>query len=49
MSDFVYAKYENKDCLLNMEYVMDIFPEKDGYKAETETNKTATAAHKIAI
>jgi hypothetical protein len=35
MSDFVKATYDGKVCLLNMDYVMDIFPAATGYKAYT--------------
>lgn len=35
MSDFIKATYDGKDCLLNMDYVMDIFPDGMFYKAYT--------------
>ena len=35
MSDFVKAIYDGKDCLLNMDYVMDVFPDDMFYKAYT--------------
>ncbi len=35
MSNFIEAIYDEKPCLLNMDYVMDIFPVHDGYKAYT--------------
>ena len=35
MSDFISAKYDGQPCLLNMDYVMDIFPEENNYKAYT--------------
>ena len=35
MSDFIKAIYDGEPCLLNMDYVMDIFPERNGYKAYT--------------
>ena len=35
MSDFIKATYDRKPCLLNMDYVMDIFPEGEDYKAYT--------------
>ena len=35
MSDFINATYDGESCLLNMDYVMDIFPNENGYKAYT--------------
>ena len=35
MSNFIKAIYNRKPCLLNMDYVMDIFPNGEDYKAYT--------------
>lgn len=35
MSEFIKATYDRKPCLLNMDYVMDIFPDREDYKAYT--------------
>lgn len=35
MSEFINATYDGKPCLLNMDYVMDIFPKGEHYEAYT--------------